>query len=188
LVERTDEPVNRSDMPGTSAAYLDRVARLLADVEEEERVSLLADLADELREIPESELAERLGSPEEFALEYRRSAGLETPPEPDRTVASMIAAVISALALPFGVLVLFSFGGQLVFGPFVLAIEWILARISPRPLRLAWSFLGAALAGEIIYLVLDIHVRRIDGFPAVVIGLVVAAVTALLFFRTTSDQ
>jgi uncharacterized membrane protein len=175
-------------MPGTSEAYLDRVARLLAGVDEDERVSLLADLADELREIPESELAERLGSPEEFALEYRRSAGLETPAETDSTVGSKVATVISALALPFGVLVLFSFGGQLVFGPFVLAIEWILARISPRPLRLAWSFLGAALAGEIIYLVLDIHVRRIDGFLAVVIGLAVAAVTALLFFRTTGDQ
>ena len=71
--------------------------------------------------------------------------------------------MISALALPFGVLVLFSFGGQLVFGPFVLAIEWILARISARPLCLAWSFLGAALAGEIIYLVLDIHVQRSTG-------------------------
>ena len=180
--------MNSSDTPGTSGAYLDRVASLLADVDEEERVSLLADLADELRETPESELAERLGSPEEFALEYQRSAGLETPAEPNRTLESKIAAVISALAMPFGVLVLFSFGGQLVFGPFVLAIEWILARISPRPLRLAWSLLGAALAGEIIYLVLDIHVQRIDGFPAVVIGLAVAAVTALLFFRTTGDQ
>lgn len=175
-------------MPGTSEAYLDRVARLLADVDEDERLSLLADLADELREIPESELAERLGSPEEFALEYRRSAGLETPAETDGTVGSKLATAISALALPFGVLVLFSFGGQLVLGPFVLAIEWILARISPRPLRLAWSLLGAALAGEIIYLVLDVHVRRIDGLLAVVIGLAVAAVTALLFFRTTGDQ
>ncbi len=175
-------------MPGTSAAYLDRVASLLADVDEEERVSLLADLAEELRELPEAELAERLGSPEQFALEYRRSAGLETPAEKDLKVESNIATVISALALPFGVLVLFSFGGQLIFGPFVLAIEWILARISPRPLRIAWSFLGAALAGEIVYLVLDIHVRRIEGFLAVVIGLAVAAITALLFFRTTDDQ
>jgi uncharacterized membrane protein len=175
-------------MPGTSAAYLNRVASLLADVDEEERVSLLADLADELREIPESELAERLGSPEEFAVEYRRSVGLETAAEKEPKAESKIAMVISALALPFGVLVLFSFGGQLIFGPFVLAIEWILARISPKPLRIAWSFLGGALAGEIIYLVLDIQVRRIDGFLAVVIGLAVAAVAALLFFLTTGDQ
>lgn len=175
-------------MPGTSAAYLDRVATLLVDVDVDERVSLLADLADELREIPDSELAERLGSPEEFALEYRRSAGLDTPAEPDRTLESKIATVISALALPFGVLVLFSFGGQLIFGPFVLVVEWILARISPKPLRLAWSFLGAALAGEIVYLVLDLHFRRIHGFLAVVIGLAVAGVAALLFFRTTGDR
>jgi uncharacterized membrane protein len=175
-------------MPGTSSTYLDRVASLLADVDEEERVSLLADLADELRENPESELAERLGSPEEFAVEYRRSAGLGTSAEEEPKVEPKIATVISALALPFGVLVLFSFGGQLIFGPFVLAIEWILARISPRPWRIAWSFLGAALAGEIIYLVLDIHVQRIDGFLAAVIGIAVAAVAALLFFRTTGDQ
>lgn len=83
---------------------------------------------------------------------------------------------------------LFSFGGQLIFGPFVLAIEWILARISPNPLRIAWSFLGAALAGEIAYLALDIHVRRFEGFLAVVIGLAVAAGVALLFFRRTGDQ
>lgn len=180
--------MNRSDIPASSAAYLDRVAHLLADVDEEERVSLLADLADELREIPESELAERLGSPEDFAIEYRRSAGIEASAEEEPEIQSKIATAISALALPFGVLVLFSFGGQLIFGPFVLAIEWILARISPRPLRIAWSFLGAALAGEVAYLALDIHVRRFDGFLAGVIGLVVAAVVALLFFRTTSGD
>jgi uncharacterized membrane protein len=174
-------------MPVASAAYLDRVAGLLADVDEDERVSLLADLADELRDIPESELAHRLGSPEEFAIEYRLSAGIETSGERDPKIESKIATVISALALPFGVLVLFSFGGQLIFGPFVLAIEWILARISPRPLRIVWSFLGAALVGEIIYLVLDIHVRRVDGFLAVVIGLAVTALVALLLFRTTGD-
>lgn len=175
-------------MSASTAAYLDRVAHLLADVDEEERVSLLADLADDLSEMPDSELTERLGSPEDFATEYRRSAGIETPADHEPEIQSKIATAISAAALPFGVLALFSFGGQLVFGPFVLAIEWILARISPRPLRLAWSLLGAALAGEIAYLALDLHVRRFDGFLAVVMGLAVAAFVALLFFRTTGDQ
>jgi uncharacterized membrane protein len=180
--------VNKSDMPASTAAYLDRVAQLLSDVDEEERVSLLADLEDELREIPESELAERLGMPEDFAAEYRRSAGIKVPDNEEPEIQSKIATVVSVLALPFGVLLLFSFGGQLIYGPFVLAIEWILARISPRPLRLAWAFLGAALVGEIVYLVLDIHVRRIDGFLAVVVALAAAASVALLFFRTTDER
>lgn len=180
--------MNRSAMSASRAAYLDRVSHLLSDVDEDERLSLLADLADELREIPEPELSERLGTPEDFATEYRRSAGIETSTDQRSEIQLKIAAAISALALPLGVLVLFSFGGQLIFGPFVLAIEWILARISPHPLRIAWSLLGAALAGEIAYLALDIHVRRFEGFLAVVIGLAVAAGVALLFFRTTGDQ
>lgn len=97
----------------------------------------------------------------------------------------MVATVASVVALPFGVLLLFSFGGQLVLGPFALAVEWVLAKLSPAPLRLIWSALAGALTGEIAYLVLDTQVASIDGFPAVAVGLVFAAVTALLFYRTT---
>lgn len=86
-----------------------------------------------------------LGTPEAFAAEYRRSAG----------------------------------------------IEWILARVSPRPLRLAWCLLAAALAGEIVYLVLDIHVPLFEGFLAVVLGLAAAGLVAIVFYRsaeTSRDQ
>lgn len=103
-------------------------------------------------------------------------------------VSTTLRTVISVLALPFGVIVLFSFGGQLIVGPFALAIEWILARVSPRPLRLAWSFLAAVLAGEIAFLALDIHVPALEGFLAVVLGLATAALVAILFYRTTEDS
>lgn len=103
------------------------------------------------------------------------------------TRAATIATVVSVLALPLGVLILFSFGGQLVLGPFVLVIQWILAKISPTPLRVAWSILAGALVGEIVYILLDVHVAAIDGFPAVVIGLVAAALAGLLIFRTTES-
>lgn len=103
------------------------------------------------------------------------------------TRAATIATVVSVLALPLGVLILFSFGGQLILGPFVLAIEWILAKLSPAPLRIAWSILAGALVGEIVYILLDVHVGVIDGFPAVTIGLVAAALTGLLIFRTTES-
>ena len=184
--------MRRSDLSPASAAYLDHVERLLDDIEAEERLSLLADLADQLDDLPDAELNERLGTPEAFAAEYRRSAGIEEPVGPASSrVAATSAAVISALALPFGVLVLFSFGGQLIFGPFALAIEWILARVSPRPLRLAWCLLAAALAGEIVYLVLDIHVPFFEGFLAVVLGLAAAGLVAIVFYgsvETSRDQ
>jgi uncharacterized membrane protein len=179
--------MNRRDLPTAAVEYLGRVDDLLGGIDEEERLSLLADLADQLEELSESEIAERLGSPEEFAAEYRRSAGLESPSDRTRSY-STAATVISTLALPVGILVLFSFGGQLVFGPFVLAIEWIFARVSPVPLKIAWSLLAAALAGEIVYLVLDLYIAEADGFPAVLAGLVAAVLVALLFYRTSKDS
>jgi uncharacterized membrane protein len=176
--------MNRPHLSATGTQYLKRVEDLLADIDDDDRASLLADLADQLGELPESEVSERLGTPEAFAGEYRHSAGLEIPlPSPPRSQSAAIAMTLSALALPFGVLVLLSFGGQLVFGPFVLAIEWILARVSPRPLRIAWSLLAALLAGEIGYLLTDTHVM--EGVPAVVVGVVVAGLITLLFNRTT---
>lgn len=179
--------MNRRDLPTAVVEYLGRVDALLAGIDEEERLSLLADLGDQLEELSESEIAERLGTPEEFAAEYRQSAGLESPSTRTRSYSTPVT-VISTLALPIGILVLFSFGGQLVFGPFVLAIEWILARISPLPLRIAWSLLAAALAGEIVYLVLNLYVAAADGLLAVLAGLVAAALVALLFYRTTKNS
>lgn len=136
--------------------------------------------------MPDTEMTERLGTPESFVAEYRRSAGMERHARPTSPGPSaVVAAVISALALPFGILLLFSFGGQLVLGPFALAVEWILARVSPRPLRTAWCLVAAALAGEIVFLALDIHVRALQGFLAVVIAMAAAALVAIVFYRTT---
>ncbi|MDH3368458.1 MAG: hypothetical protein OEO17_11490, partial [Gemmatimonadota bacterium] len=63
------------------------------------------------------------------------------------------------------------------------AIEWILARISPRPLRITWSLLAGFLAAEIAYLLVATHV--VEGAPAVVAGVLAAGLTLLLFERTT---
>lgn len=180
--------MSRSELSAASAEYLARVEELLDDVDRDERLSLLADLADQLDDLSSAEATERLGTPEEFAEEYRRSAGLESVSGlRAMSTSEKVAAAISAAALPFGVLLLFSFGGQIVFGPFALAIEWILARVSPQPLRVAWSLLAAALGGEIAYLILNLHVPAFDGFLAVVIGLVTAGLVALLFYRTTGE-
>jgi hypothetical protein len=98
---------------------------------------------------------------------------------------STLSTAVSALLTPLGVLALFSFGGQIVFGPFVLAIEWILARVAARPVRVVWCVLAGALGGEFVYLVFDLRVDQIDGFLAIVFGLLASALVTSLYLRTT---
>lgn len=95
----------------------------------------------------------------------------------------VFGTVLSAVGIPFGVLALFSMGGQLAYGPFALAIEWILARLSPESLRIVWSVLAGLLAGEMTYLIFDLHI--VDGFPGVVAGIAAALVVAVITERTT---
>jgi hypothetical protein len=164
-------------------AYLRRVEELLADIDSDERQSLLAELSEQIDNSEDSSVSS-LGTPEDFVAEYRRSAGLPLPSE--RSEGWWIATIVSSLAVPFGVLVLFSFGAQVAFGPFLLAIEWLLARISPTPLRIVWSVLAGVLVGEITYLTLaDVHVAWLDGLVAIAISLVVAGMVTVLFIRTT---
>jgi uncharacterized membrane protein len=185
--------MTRTGLSPAAAQYLHQVELLLDDVEKDDRVDLLTDLADQLVDLPDREIIQRLGSPDRFATEYRMSAGL-TPTQPTPHEGKLrapvegpvsISMVLSLLVLPIGILGLFSFGAQIIFGPFLLAIEWILARISPQPLRIVWVLLGGALGGEIAYLFLDLKVRQIEGYPAIVVGIVAASVVALLIERTT---
>jgi uncharacterized membrane protein len=174
---------------GSATEYLRRIDELLADIGEDDRASLLADLTEQLSDVPGSEVTARLGTPEEFVEEYRRSAGLETPSDivrPERAI--RFDTLISALCLPFGIAILLSFGGQLLFGPFALVIEWILARISPKPLRFLWSVLAGLLAAEIVYLIVDINDTQTRTFTGLLLGLATAVVTSLLFIRTTDGR
>jgi uncharacterized membrane protein len=179
--------VNTTNRSATE--YLKRIEELLADIGEDDRASLLADLTEQLSDVPGNQLTARLGTPKEFVEEYRRSAGMEVPSEaarPERAI--RLDTLISAVCLPFGILILFSFGGQLLFGPFVLVIEWILARISPRPLRIIWSALAGLLAGEIVYLLVEMNSAPRDSFTGLLLGLATVAVTSLLFMRTTDGR
>jgi uncharacterized membrane protein len=182
-MSKTDRPI--------SSDYLERVGHLLSDIDEDDRVSLLAELADQLEEVPEAELNQRLGTPEEFVAEYRRSAGLDAPTSDGTgSQAKTLATVVSVLALPLGVLVFFSFGGQLVFGWLVLAAEWALARISPQPLRITWSVLAGVLVAQVLYLAVDTQggTNRANSFIAIAVIMIVGALVALLFYRTTSNK
>lgn len=95
---------------------------------------------------------------------------------------------MSALLIPFGVLILFSMGGQMIFGPFVLVIQWILARVAARPIRYVWCFLAGALAGEIVYLVIDLRVVSIDAVPAILAGMAAAVLVGWLYASTTDSR
>ncbi|CAN5414270.1 hypothetical protein BH23ACT6_BH23ACT6_28000 [soil metagenome] len=112
---------------------------------------------------------------------------MDSIPQSQSEFPSSVVTVISAILLPIGALLLFSFGAQIVFGPFVLAIEWILARVSPRPLRLAWSVLAGLLAGEIAYLVVDVTMPSVEGRGGSIIAGVLAAVLVAGLFATTTN-
>ncbi len=98
---------------------------------------------------------------------------------------SAISTAVSGLLTPLGALVLLSFEGQIIFGPFVLAIEWILARVAARPVRLVWCVLAGALAGQIVYFVLDLRVPEIDGTLALIVGFVTAGLVTGLYLSTS---
>jgi hypothetical protein len=165
-----------------SAEYLGRVEELVADIDNDDRSSLIDELTLRLLEVSDTDLESQLGTPESFVAAYRDSAGLDVP---SSSTPVAVGKALSALALPLGVLVLFSFGGQLVLGPFVLMIEWVLARFSPRPVRIAWCLLAGALAGEIVYLFLGEINQSVSDPTRVASGLVVGSVVAWLYLRTT---
>lgn len=110
---------------------------------------------------------------------------VESSPRRQPVVPTKGSTALSAALLPIGVIILFSFGGQVVFAPFALAIEWVLARVAKTPVRIAWSLLAGVLAGEFVYLLIDLRSERFDGLAAVVAGLAVAVVVALGFVLTT---
>lgn len=99
-----------------------------------------------------------------------------------------VATLTSVLALPFGILVLFSFGGQLILGPFVLAIEWILARVSPKPLRITWSLLAGALVGEIAVIVTDTYLFPLNSYLIALTWILIAGPIAILVYRTAAER
>jgi uncharacterized membrane protein len=178
--------MSNSDQRLSRSGYHDEVGRLLDDLDADESMNLLADLGERLGEISEAEIANRLGSPDEFVDEYRTSAGIDSKAAIDIRPANLILNILSGLLLPFGVMVLLSFGGQLILGLVVVPLEWVLARISARPLRIAWSVLAGALVAEIAYLVLNTNVAAMHGPVAVLTGVAVGIPGGILIYRTAS--
>lgn len=156
--------------------YVDRVGRLLADLDPDDRTSLLADLREQLAQSDDPAL---LGTPDEFVAEYRRSAGLT----PDAEHPVLISQITSIGVLALAVLLLFSFGGQIVLGPTVLVVGWFLARGSAAWLRNAWTVVAILLSGEITFILLGRSDWPNRVYP--LLGtLLIAALVGWLFHRT----
>ena len=97
------------------------------------------------------------------------------------------STLVSAALIPVGIVVLLSFGGQIVFAPFVLVIEWVLARIAKGVVRMAWSLLAGVMAGEYVYLLIDLRTDY-SAVLAVVAGLATAVIVAFAYLATTGGR
>jgi len=167
--------------------YLGQVEKLLSDIDSDDRASLLADLADQLDDMPDGEAVEILGTPEEFAAEYRRSAGITHPVESRSVSMTFLASVVSLVLIPIGCLLLLSMGGgQFLFGPAVIVVGWVLARVTPAPIRLAWSIVVGLLGGQILLLSLNLVFGALPQVVAVV-SLIATLVLIKVFWDTTAN-
>jgi hypothetical protein len=97
------------------------------------------------------------------------------------------STLVSAALIPVGLVVLLSFGGQIVFAPFVLVIEWVLARIAKGVVKMAWSLLAGVMAGEYVYLLIDLRTDY-SAVLAVVAGLAAAVVVTFVYLATTGGR
>lgn len=107
---------------------------------------------------------------------------------PDNRRHSLFQAGLVLLA-GFSVLILFSFGGQLIVAPALLPAQWIIARNTHGWPSTWFSVLGSLLAAEVTWLgfavLLDAGTQPLAIDFLLVFGAVVAAV---LFFRTSRPR
>lgn len=100
-----------------------------------------------------------------------------------------------AFAVQFGLLmvgglsllILFSFGGQVVVAPALLPAQWLIARNTSGWISMAFSILGAVLIAEVAWLALALALSVGEGGSLVigVAGLVLAVGSGVVFFRTS---
>ncbi len=83
----------------------------------------------------------------------------------------------------FSVLILFSFGGQVVVAPALLPAQWMIARDTSGWVSVLFSVLGAVLLAEVLYLGFALVVG--ESPVAVALGVPVAVAGGYLFYRTS---
>lgn len=83
----------------------------------------------------------------------------------------------------FSVLILFSFGGQVVVAPALLPAQWMIARDTSGWVSTAFAALGAVLTAEVVYLVFALIVG--ESPVTVAMGVPVALGAGFLFYRSS---
>jgi hypothetical protein len=83
-----------------------------------------------------------------------------------------------------GLLVLASFGGQVVLAPILLPLEWVAARMSGRFGRRVFTALFALLTGEVAWILSSMWLEPISA-PAISVGLGLGLYAGIVVWRTT---
>ena len=83
----------------------------------------------------------------------------------------------------FSVLILFSFGGQVVVAPALLPAQWMIARDTSGWISTVFSALGAMLTAEMVYLVFALILG--ENPVTVALGAPLAVGAGFLFYRSS---
>lgn len=85
----------------------------------------------------------------------------------------------------FSVVILFSFGGQLIVAPALIPAQWVIARRTSGRISMAFSILGAVLVAEVVWLILGLAIG--DGAVLVLgIGAMALGIAASVGFFYSS--
>lgn len=90
----------------------------------------------------------------------------------------------------FSILILFSFGGQVIVAPALLPAQWLIARNAVGAVSVAFSVLGALLVAEVAWLAfaLALPVAEAGSLATALVGLVLAAGLGVLFYWTSRPR
>ncbi len=81
------------------------------------------------------------------------------------------------------VVILFSFGGQLIVAPGLLPAQWLIARHSDGWVSTAFALLGAVLTAEVLLIGTPLLLG--DGVVGAMVGVVTGLAAATAFFKTS---
>ena len=90
----------------------------------------------------------------------------------------------------FSILILFSFGGQVIVAPALLPAQWMIARNTTGPLSMSFSILGALLVAEVGWLAMALALPVAEDGSLVVglVGLVIAVGIGVLFYWSSRPR
>lgn len=85
----------------------------------------------------------------------------------------------------FSVLILFSFGGQVIVAPALLPAQWIIARHTSGWVSTSFAMVGALLLVEVVWLLLALVIGDAASIAMGLVAVVVAIGAGIVFFNTS---